>query len=148
MKTAGDIMVQARELRPEASVKELAQVLLGEHLDGVCVVNQDGELLGIVTSMDLIFQEKRLHLPTFFVLFDAVLPLEDPRKAEHELQKIAGRTVQEVMTPAPVTVTTATPLDKVASLMVERHITVVPVLQDGRLVGVVTKPAMLRAAYS
>jgi CBS domain-containing protein len=147
MKMARDVMVPPIVVSAETRVKELAHVLLNEHLDGVCVVDEAEELLGVVTSMDLIYQEKRLHLPTFFVLFDSVVPLEDPRKTEHELQKIAGRTVREVMTSPAVTVTESTPLDKVASLMVEQHISVVPVVSERRVVGVVTKPGMLEAAF-
>lgn len=148
MKTAADIMVEPHTVSPDVTVKDLARLLLEQHWDGACVVGDEGELVGVVTSMDLIYQEKRLHLPTFFVLFDSVLPLEDPRKAEHELQKIAGRTVADVMTDSPVTVDPETPLDRVASLMVERHITVLPVLSsDGRVLGVITKPAMLKAAF-
>jgi len=147
LKTAGEIMEPATTVAPEQPVAQLAQLLLHEHLDGVCVIDEAGQLAGVVTSMDLIYQEKRLHLPTFFVLFDSVLPLENPKKAEEELHKIAGSTAAEVMTPKPVTVTQDTPLDRVASLMVERHLTVIPVTEDGELKGIVTKPAMIRAAF-
>jgi CBS domain-containing protein len=136
-----------RTVPPDMPVEQLAEMLLVERLDGVCVV-EDQRLLGVVTSMDLIYQEKRLHLPTFFVLFDSVLPLESPKKALRELVKISGSTVADVMSTDAVTVNPDTPLDKVASVMVEQHISIVPVVDDGdRLIGVVTKPAMLRAAF-
>lgn len=147
MKIARDVMESARTVKADVSVQELAKELLAEHVDGLCVVDDDGQLIGVVTSMDLIYQEKRLHLPTFFVLFDGVLPLESPRKALDELNKISGSTVADVMSPDPVVVAPDATLDHVASLMVEQHISVIPVVEGGALVGMVTKPGMLRAAF-
>jgi CBS domain-containing protein len=141
---ARSLMQPARTVSPELTVEEMARILLDEQLDGVCVVD-DQSLLGVVTSMDLIFQEKRLHLPTFLVLFEAVVPLGKP-KALKELSKITGSKVADVMTKDPVTVGPGAPLDRVATLMVEQHISIVPVVDAGRLLGVITKPAMLRAA--
>ncbi|MBK8482685.1 MAG: CBS domain-containing protein [Proteobacteria bacterium] len=148
MQTAGEVMQEARSVSPTLSVQDLARLLLEEQLDGVCVVAEDGALVGVVTSMDLIFQEKQLHLPTFFMLLDGVLPLDAPWRAERELDKISGAEVADIMTADPVAVAKDTPLDQVATLMVERHISILPVVADDRLIGVVTKPAMLRAAFS
>lgn len=148
MKTAAQVMEAPRTVGPDLAVKELAKLLVQERRNGVCVVDEEGDLIGVVTSMDLIYQEKRPHLPTFFVLFDSVLPLDDPRKTEEELHKIAGAEVGDVMTDSPVTVEPDTPVDRIASLMVDRHITVLPVTDNGKLVGMVTKPGVLRAVFS
>lgn len=147
MKTAAQVMEAPRTVSPNLAVKELAKLLVKERRNGVCVVDEEGDLIGVVTSMDLIYQEKRPHLPTFFVLFDSVLPLDDPRKTEEELHKIAGAEVGDVMTDSPVTVEPDTPVDRIASLMVDRHITVLPVTDNGKLVGMVTKPGILRVVF-
>lgn len=147
MKTAAQVMEAPRTVSPDLAVKELAKLLVQERRNGVCVVDEEGDLIGVVTSMDLIYQEKRPHLPTFFVLFDSVLPLDDPRKTEEELHKIAGAEVGDVMTDSPVTVEPDTPIDQIASLMVDRHITVLPVTENGKLVGMVTKPGILRVVF-
>lgn len=147
MKTARDVMDPSPPtVSPEAKVAEIARMLLDEHLDGVCVV-RDGHLEGVVTTMDLMYKEKRLHLPTFFYFLDAVVPLENPLRTLREIEKIASDTVADLMTRQPRTVTPDTRLDEVASLMIERHVTIVPVVEGGRLVGIVTKPAMLREAF-
>lgn len=148
MQTAREVMQEARSVAPTLPVQQLARLLIEERLDGVCVVAEDGALLGVVTSMDLIFQEKQLHLPTFFVLLDGVLPLDSPWRAERELDKVSGAAVADIMTSDPIAVGPETPLDQVATLMVERHISIVPVVEDELLVGVITKPAMLRAAFT
>lgn len=144
---ARDVMDAApKTVLPTLSVKELAAILLAERLDGVCVA-EEGRLLGVVTSMDLIFQEQPVHLPSFFVFLDAVIPLESPSRVEHELAKLAGAQVKDIMVKHVVTVNPDHPLEAIAKQMVQRHISVIPVVDQGKLVGVITKPAMLRAAF-
>ncbi len=144
MRFAHEIMDRhAFTVTPETPVADLARGLLARHLDGAIVV--DGRtVVGVVTAMDLVFQEKKVHLPTFIAFMDAMLPIGG-RKTEQELAKITGATVREIMSSPPRTVEFDASLDEVATLMVEDHITVVPVLQHGVLVGMITKPDVLRA---
>lgn len=113
--------------------------------DGACVV-EDGLLVGVVTEMDLVFQEKQIHLPSFITLMDLVIPLGGA-KAQAELEKVTGSTVGEIMTSPAKTVAWDAPLDRVATLMVEGHYTIVPVMKGTHLQGVITKPALIRGAY-
>jgi CBS domain-containing protein len=132
---------------PGMQVKELARELLDTKLDGACVVSE-GKLVGVVTAMDLVYREKRLHLPSFVSFMDFMIPLEAPERYHEEVHKMAGRTVGEIMSSNPVTVRLDSPLSETASLMVERHLTMLPVVDDeGRLVGVITKVALLKKAY-
>ena len=129
----------------ELPVPDLARLLLSERLDGVCVV-KDGRCVGVVTTMDLIFQEKRVHLPSFVTVMEMVLPVGN-RQALKELEKVTGSVVRDIMTADPVTVSFDASLALIATLMVEQHLTLLPVVNGGRLVGVVTKPDVLRAAF-
>lgn len=147
MHTASDVMTTpAPTVSPDMTVKELSKHLLEHHLDGVCVVS-DGELLGVVTSMDLIYKEKKVHLPTFFFFLDAVIPTSSPAKTYEEVMKMAGSTVGDILTHDPITVAPTTPLDEVASKMVDKHLTILPVMDDGALVGLVTKNRVMLAAF-
>lgn len=142
MEHARDVMVAAHPVHPALSIPELARLLLDEDLDGVCVVRDD-KLVGVVTAMDLVFRRKKVHTPFTFALLDLVLEFGRGR-TERELEKITAATVGQLMTADVVTARPDTPLDEIATWMVEQHLTVVPVLDDGQLVGVVTKPAIVR----
>ncbi len=145
---ASDIMDRTPPtVAPDVLVKDLARRLLDERLDGVCVV-EDGQLAGVVTAMDLIFQEQPVHLPSFFVFLDALIPLENPRRAEHDLEKIAGARVADIMSTDVRTATPNTPAEELARMMVEHHLSIVPVVDGRRLAGVVDKRGMLRAAFT
>jgi len=147
MQTAHDILqANPPTISPTANVTALAQVLVDHNLEGICVVDDDGHLIGVATAMDLIFQEKRPRMPAVFTLLDGVFTLGLSRTRD-ELAKIAGTSVADIMTSKPRTVSPTTPLDEIATLMVHQHITVVPVVDGPRLVGSITKPDILRAAF-
>lgn len=128
---------------PDLGVHELAKMLVESGRDGYCVV-EGGALVGIVTSMDLIFQEKQLRLPTFFTFLDSVVPV-GVQRTHAEIRKMTGTTVREVMSREPVTVRFDAGLDAVASLMVDRHLSLLPVVREDTLVGEITKLSVLRS---
>lgn len=147
MQIARDIMqTDPPTISAQASVTALARTLLDENVDGLCVVDHGGALVGIATSMDLIFQEKRPRMPAVFTFLDGVFTFGLYRTQE-ELSKIAGTTVGDIMTTELRTLPPDAPLDAIATLMVHEHITVVPIVDGDKLVGVVTKPSVLRAAF-
>lgn len=148
MKTARDVMdASPQTVPPDMPVQDLAALLYATRIDGVCVV-EEGRLVGVVTTMDLIYKEKRLHLPTFFVFMDALLPLENPLRSAREIEKIAGAKVRDIMSTEPIAVGPEAGLDEIASLMVDKHLTLVPVVEHDKLLGIVGKPAILRHAFA
>jgi len=130
----------------ELPVPDLARLLLSERLDGVCVV-KDGRCVGVVTTMDLIFQEKRVQIPTYVGLLNNLLPVGMRRK-EQAMEKVTGATVGEIMSSFPKVVAYDATLEEIATLMVDSHISIVPVVRDDRLVGVISKPDVVRAALA
>ena len=146
MQTAADVMVEPLVVSPDTNVRDLAQALVDQRSDGACVVD-DGKLVGVATTMDLVFREASLHIPTTFVLLDAVITMPGQRKKmEEELERITATVVGDMMSRDPIAVSPASTLQECADLMVNKHLTVLPVLDEGRLVGVVTKNAMVRAS--
>ncbi|MEW5848118.1 MAG: CBS domain-containing protein [Myxococcota bacterium] len=144
MKQARDVMDRnPATVGPESTVEQLGRLLLERNLDGACVV-EDGRLVGVATAMDIMFKERKLHLPTFLVFMDAAIPLGESHVRE-QLRKTLGGRVADVMTQPAITVTPGASLQEVATLMVDKHLTVLPVVEDGKLLGAVTKQAMLRA---
>ena len=137
-------MVDALIVVPDRSVRDLAKLLLDENSDGACVV-EDGRLVGVVTTMDLVFQEKKVHLPSILSFMDFAIPLEPPDRLRQELEKIAGTRVREIMSTDLVTVGPDATMSEVASLMVDKHLTLVPVVESERVLGVINKQSLLRA---
>ena len=63
---------------------------------------------------------------------------------DQEMKKMAASTVAQAMVPDPVTVTPNTPISDIAMLMVEKHFHTIPVVQDGKVVGIVGKEDVLK----
>ena len=133
----------------ETSVRDLASVLLNNNISGVPVLDKAGRLCGIATESDLIFQNKRLHVPPFITILDSFLFLDNPEKMEQELKKIAGANVLDIYTEDVVSIKPDTPLDEIATIMTEKKMHTLPVLSEGgEIVGIVGKKDIIRTILS
>ena len=140
-----DIMTrEVKTVTPETEITQAAKLLLSERINGVPVVNQSGELVGILCQSDLIAQQKSIPIPSLFTLLDGYIPLNLFNRLDREVEKIAATRVEHAMTPDPVAVDSDTDIERVAALMVEKNYHTLPVVDGGRLVGVVGKEDVLR----
>ncbi len=136
---AKDIMTSdVITIRSDATVEELARLLIEHRFSGVPVVNENGDLVGIVTEHDLISKNKRLHIPTVIRLFDAYIMLGSG-KMEDEMKKMAASTVEDICTKDVVSINEETTLEEIATIMSEKNIHLLPVLRDKAVVGIVGK---------
>ncbi|MBW1721877.1 MAG: CBS domain-containing protein [Deltaproteobacteria bacterium] len=131
-------------LSPEDEITHAAKVLLEKGINGAPVVDDSGKLVGILCQSDLISLQKRLPIPSLFTLLDGFFPLTSMKHVEREIQKISATTVVEAMTPNPLTVTPDMAVEEVATIMVEKNFHTLPVLEEGRLVGIVGKQDVLK----
>ena len=135
-------------LSPDTEIAHAAKLLLEKGINGIPVVDKKGELVGIICQSDLIAQQKKLPIPSVFTLLDGFIPLASMKHFEKAVQKIAATTVADAMTPNPVTVRTETSIEELASLMVDKNLHTLPVVDEGKLVGVVGKEDVLRTLTS
>jgi CBS-domain-containing membrane protein len=132
-------------LVPDMGIVDAAKVLMDNHINGAPVLDKEGKLVGILCRDDLISQQKKLPLPSFFVVLDGIIPLISPKHIEKEMEKIAATTVHHAMSTKTVTVTPDTDIEVVAGLMVDKKIHTIPVVESGgNLVGIVGKEDILR----
>ena len=100
--------------------------------------------MGILCQSDLIVQQKKIPTPSLFTLLDGFIPLTSQKKIEKEVQKIAATTVAQAMTPNPVVVPPDTTIEAVAALMVDSSYHTLPVVDEGKLIGIIGKEDVLR----
>jgi CBS domain-containing protein len=145
MLKAKDIMNRhVATVSPEAGISETVRILLEKRINGLPVVDQKGRLVGIICQSDLIAQQKRLPVPSVFALLDGLIPLKSSRDLDREMEKIAAIRVSQAMTENPVTVSPEATLEEIATLMVEKKFHTLPVIEQGKLVGVIGKEDVLR----
>lgn len=137
---AKDIMTRdVVTVAPSATVQEVARVLSEKRFGGVPVVDDQQKLQGIVTESDLVERVAGPHLPAHIELLGGVIYLENPAKMNEHLRKAMALTAQEVMSHPVVTVNAETSVRDVADMMMKKRVNRLPVVSDGKLVGIITR---------
>jgi len=145
MLTVKDIMkTDVISVSPETEITNATKLLLENHINGVPVIDKNEILVGIICQSDVIAQQKKLPIPSFFSFLDGFISLSSMKNLEKEVEKISAVTVSQAMTPNPVTVRPDTVIEVVAALMVDSNYHTIPVVEGGKLVGIVGKEDILR----
>lgn len=130
---------------PDLSVTEAAHLMSERHVGALPVVDK-GRMVGFVTEGDLIMQDARVHFPTYLSLLGGyVFAPGASDRFEAALRKAVAANVDDVMTREPVTVTPDALVTDVATLMVERDIARVPVMDGDTVVGIISKSDIVRS---
>jgi len=151
IKTCGGRMLKAKDImtkdvitvKPETTLAQLARLLIDNKISGTPVVDEDAGMVGIVTENDLIRKNKRLHIPTVIRLFDAYV-MVGSKSMEKEINDISAITVGEIYTEDVVSIEEETTIEEIATIMAEDHMHLLPVLREGKVVGIVGKADMVR----
>src|SRR4051794_9846053 len=148
MATVRDYMdSQPVTVAPDAGLEEVARVLGENELHGVPVVDGAGAVVGIVTEDDLVIgdNEGDLHIPAYIELFGGLVFLEPFRRFEQRMKKAVAATAAQMMTADPRTVAPEDDVHEAANLIVETGHNRIPVVEGGRLVGVISRADVVRA---
>ena len=146
--TVADIMdPDAPSVSPELGVEELVRRFSDLEVPALPVVNEGGRCVGIVTEADLVLadEEGDLHIPHYIELFGGVVFLEPLRHYEERLRKAFASKVKDLMTADPVTIDATETVHEAGRIIVSRGHNRLPVVEHGRLVGVVTRVDVLEA---
>jgi CBS domain-containing protein len=143
MLTVRDVMTNSViSVHPSAPLKEVAQALNDNGISGVPVVEADGTVLGVVSEADLLIKEQGVdairhrRLARFF---------GESKQSRAQLVKLGAITAAEAMTSPAVTIASARPIHEAAATMMSRGVNRLPVVDDGRLVGIVSRADLVRA---
>jgi len=140
-------MITAKEIMTEevitvtknTSIKELSDMFIKHKVNGFPVLDKNGQLAGIVTEENLIEQNKNLHIPTVIALFDAVIYLESGKKFEEEIERFNATQVKDIYTSNVVTIPSDATIHEIASLMAEKNVHSIPVVDGKNILGIIGK---------
>jgi CBS-domain-containing membrane protein len=145
MLTASEIMTrEVVTVKKETTIRELAELFTVHRIGSIPVVDDKGALIGVVSASALVEQAKNFHIPTVISLFDWVIYLESEKKFEKELKKMTAQTVGDIYNEEVDTLAPDSPISDIADLMSSRKINSVPVVDGGRIVGVVSRIDLIR----
>jgi CBS domain-containing protein len=139
-----DIMTkEVITVSPDMDIRKFAELLVEKDISGAPVVD-NGKLLGIALEEGLILQDKKVHLPTLINILNSVFAIGEQR-FETEMKKIAALTVSGIMEEKMQPLSPGTPINEVATTMIEKGMHYFPVVENGNLLGVVTKKDIVKA---
>ena len=129
-------------IEPTASISDAAGLMLSKKFSGLPVIRSDGTLVGIVSEGDFL---RRGELGTNRKRSRWLEFLVSPGRAADEYVQANGRRIEEVMTTDVVTASPGVPLPEIVELMTCHRVKRIPVVDDGKVVGIITRSDILRA---
>lgn len=144
-KRVRDIMTEeAVSVKADTSIARIAQLMDAKAISGVPVVDDSGRVIGIVTDFDLVVRNTPIDPPPFLPLLEGRIPLETQDHFNRRIRHMVGTTARDVMTEDVLTIGADEDVETLAKLMVKRKINLVPVVEGGRLKGVVSRADIIR----
>lgn len=138
MKVKDAMTKSVRAIAPETSLKDAAANFAEHRIGGSPVVDREGRILGVLTDADILLKE-RAESP-----LRGLRSLFHPHEASMLATKVEARTVEEAMTAPAITAEAEWPVSEAAEVMLEHGVNRLPVVEDGRLVGIITRHDLVR----
>jgi CBS domain-containing protein len=126
-------------VRTDTPLKQVAEILADGGISGLPVVDQDGSVVGVVSEADILFKERgpSSRSGVFAWLLD--------RYGFEGRLKLEARVAGEAMTAPAIVIEPRRPVAEAAHIMLERRVNRLPVVENGRLVGIVTRSDLVKA---
>jgi CBS domain-containing protein len=149
-----DIMSSpAVTVTPAASVQEVAGLMRTHHISGMPVVDADGVLVGIINELDLIARSAPLRQPRYFAVLSGLIPvsLDEYRRYKEQLQQVLATNAGELMGRDDLeqtTISAEAPVEEALARMLDPRLTILAVVEQGKVIGVVTRTDIVRLLES
>jgi CBS domain-containing protein len=135
-------------VQPNTPLRDAIQLMAQNHFSGLPVVDPENpdHLVGVVSQTDFLSQETGVTPPAYMMVLDSFVYFNNPVTFDRDLHRAVGQTVQDIMTPHPITIHPEQTLAEAARLMRDRHVHRLPVVDEtGRLVGIITQSDIVRS---
>jgi predicted transcriptional regulator len=132
---------------PASEVSKIAALMVKYNLTGLPVVRK-GAVVGIVTDSDLVSQKSNIHAPQFLSALHSFVMLNSSKNVEKEIMKLLGSKAEDIMTSPVISMKSSDPISRLATKMVETKANPIPIIDNGKLVGIVSRHDLLKIISS
>ena len=149
-KTAKDIMTtDVIVAKKDDSIANVATLLIREKIGGLPVVDEENKVVGIISETDIMQKETDIESPRVINFFQGLIFLDDIKKLEDDMKKVAAYKVEDLMSKDIITVNEDDSFDYVANVMIKKSINRVPVVDKGNfLKGIICRYDIIKAMYN
>ena len=148
-KTAKDIMTtDVIVAKKDDSIANVATLLIKEKIGGLPVVDENDKVVGIISETDIMQKETDIESPRVLNFFQGLIFLDDIKKLEDDMKKVAAYKVEDLMSKDIITVNEDDSFDYVANVMIKKSINRVPVVdKENFLKGIICRYDIIKAMY-
>src|SRR5690625_727908 len=130
------------------TVEKCAKLLSIHDLSGLPVLDDKGQVIGIITEGDLIRRASRIKAPAFLELLGGIIYLDNPNNFLDEVKKSMGHFARDVMSKDVITVSPNSGIEDAATLLVRKKVKRLPVLNnEGKLIGIVSRKDIMNYLF-
>ena len=131
------------------SIADVAELLIKEKIGGLPVVDENNKVVGIISETDIMQKETTVGSPRVINFFQGLIFLDDMKKLEDDMKKIAAYKVEDLMSQEIVTVNENDTFDYIANIMIKESINRVPVVdKDNHLKGIICRYDIIKSMYN
>lgn len=131
----------------ETDIRSVARIMRENNISGMPVVDDRNRLLGVITEMDLIARHAPVHEPRYITVLSAYIPIHpgEYREYKEQLRQTLAINASQLMRIDDVkTVTPDMDIEEALEMMLDPEVTILPVVKDREVVGVVTRTDLVR----
>ena len=142
---AKDIMKrQVVFVRNEELLAEVVNILMQHQISGVPVIDENNHLVGVVSEKDLMTKEKGLNISSYMTMMTSILSIDGKKQLGKSRERLQTATAKEVMSTPAFAVHAEATVEEIVSLMMNRHINRIPVIDDdNKLIGIIGRTDLL-----
>ena len=142
---AKDIMTtNVITINQNAPIPLIAKILVENSISGAPVVDNENNIVGMVSEGDLLRKETNPRLPSHINILGAFIYYNGVERYHDDLKKLMAEQAESLMTEDVITISPDTEIEEIGKLMLEHGIKRLPVVQDGKMVGLVSRRDMVK----
>jgi len=131
---------------PATKISEIARLMREHRISGLPVVDPQGQLLGLITELDLIERSAPVREPRYLAVLSGLIPvsLAEFRDYKEQVRRVLATNAEELMQSDVVTVNPTAVMEEVLQTMLNPAHTSLPVIEAGKVIGIVTRTDLVR----
>ncbi|WP_441562147.1 CBS domain-containing protein [Colibacter massiliensis] len=147
-RTAADIMEKVFvTANLDTPVFDLVQMFIKNRVTSIPIVNDDNQLAGIVTDADLLYKKIKPHVPHYENLLGASIYYNGISEYDKSFKKLLACSAKDLMTKDVIMAAPDADVEQLAGVMVAEHLKVIPIVDNKRVLGLVTRHSILDELY-